>query len=382
MVSSPRPKRHAVQTARRDNPIEYLPTNGKGNRSSCRYYFFCVTNGVTGVSKWNISPELGIAIVAGFPAWDTDAMSLLSGTVRFFQDLVSFGGTSRMRKAGGLYSGLASDHAALSERILRYQTELTATQKEIERQVETARRWLRMSVRILKYSKEHGMEPVLSPALAEFVEQHGSSSIVRTPSAPVDAEPSTPTVAGLGAGAATSAGTWGAAQMLLQSSAAGAAGAKSVILARATAVAAAVSASPAIVAIVGGATALAVSAKISHTRANSLSEVCREMEILRAKKEAELAELRSQVERLQTLEGHLRGENLKLSKTLNWVRLSLFPLGPISHFLRLAALATKGAYYRKTESSVVEQLDQALVSFTAAFQRQPYVFIPAAPLAA
>ena len=306
-----------------------------------------------------------------------------------FQDVTSLGGTFRIRADRDKYHRLVKAHNQLRARLFRYDAELARTKVEIERQVAAVQRHLRAADRMLRHAPGVGLSSVLSPAVAESAHLPGLDELPATPKPAASMKTAPSTVAGLGAGAFTSVGTWGTAEILSHSTAKAAGTGLSALIARAglagvsgglpttgTTVGAMVASSPLIITGVGAAIALAVSAKVAHSHANELSETCKKLKESEKEGAYELARLASEVQTLELLEAKLKNQDRVLARAITLTKRRLLRFGPFSHVWRMIQVPVRGSYYTPQELPLLEHLNGAVLEFVAAFKKRT-AFVPA-----
>ena len=294
-------------------------------------------------------------------------MGILTIPIRLFQDLASLGGTYRIRAARKRFAGLSERHARICERLSCYNSRLAEVQDEIEEQIDIARSHLRVAGRMLKHAAGEIPEPVLSPAIGEMA-RVGEIEVppMVAPPPPKSMKTTAPTVAGIGAGA----GTWITSSAILPAGAeltrfsarAGLAGLGSAFPGGASSVAA-LAGAPLAIPGVGAVVGLAVSTGMSHSRANRISVVCRDVEQAQTERSSDLEKLRAEVESLESLELRIRNQDRILWRTIRSIRKTLFPNGLLSHLRRLFSGYWRGNYYDPRELALVEQLDYSVVQF-------------------
>jgi hypothetical protein len=187
------------------------------------------------------------------------------------------------------------------------------------------------------------------------------------------------TAAGLGVGTGTAFASWGAVQLLAHAST----GTAMAVLHGAAAANAgwawfgggALAAGGGGMALghiifpgIGTAAAIAVSSVLSHTEANKLSEVCKEVETATSANQRTLAKLKSNVGKVREWERRLEAEYEVLKNAVREARRRLFPLGFISRLWRLCRVWFGGEYYQLNDKCFVDRLDSAVIRFLDAFQ--------------
>jgi len=306
-------------------------------------------------------------------------MGILTIPIRLFQDLASLGGTYRIRAATKRFAGLSERYARICERLGRYNNRLAELKDEIEEQLDIARSHLRVAGRMLKYAPGEIPEPVLSPAIGEMA-RVGEIEVPPTvlPALPKSMKTTAPTVAGIGAAAATSAGKWITSTVILPAGAdltrfsarAGLAGLGSAFPGGASSFAA-LAGTPLAIPGVGAVVGIAVSTGMSHSRANRLSVVCRNLQQAQTERSSDLEKLRADVESLESLELRLRDQDRILWRTIRSIRKTLFPNGPLSHLRRLFSGYWRGNYYDPREHALIEQLDYSVARFVNSLKSPP-----------
>jgi hypothetical protein len=306
-------------------------------------------------------------------------MGILTTPIRLFQDLASLGGTYRIRAATKRFAGLSERHVRICERLSRYNNRLAELKDEVEEQTDIARSHLRVAGRMLKHAPGEIPEPVLSPAIGEMA-RVGEIDVppMAMPVMPKSMKTTAPTVAGIGAGAATSAGKWITSTVILPAGAdltrfsarAGLAGLGSSFPGGASSVAA-LARAPLAIPGVGAMVGLAVSTGMSHSRANRLSVVCRKLQQTQTERSSDLEKLRAEVESLESLELRIRNQDRILWRTIRSIRKTLFPNGPLSHLRRLFSGYWRGNYYDPRELALIEQLDYSVAQFVNSLKSPP-----------
>ena len=194
------------------------------------------------------------------------------------------------------------------------------------------------------------------------------------PPPPKSMKTTAPTVAGIGAGA----GTWITSSAILPAGAeltrfsarAGLAGLGSAFPGGASSFAA-LAGTPLAIPGVGAVVGLAVSTGMSHSRANRLSVVCRNLQQAQTERSSDLEKLRADVESLESLELRLRNQDRILWRTIRSIRKTLFPNGPLSHLRRLFSGYWRGNYYDPREHALIEQLDYSVARFVNSLKSPP-----------
>ena len=297
-------------------------------------------------------------------------MGILTIPIRLFQDLTSLGGTYRIRAARSRFAGLSERHARICERLSRYNNRLAEVKDEIEEQVDIARSHLRVAGRMLKKAPGEIPEPVLSPAIGEMPRQIEFPPVL-APASPKSMKTTSPTVAGIGVGA----GTWITSSAILPAGAdltrfSARAGLGSAFPGGASSVAA-LAGSPLAIPGVGAVVGLAVSTGMSHSRANRLSVVCRNLQQAQTERSSDLERLRAEVESLESFELRLRNQDRILWRTIRSIRKTLFPNGILSHLRRLFSGYWRGNYYDPRELALIEQLDYSVAHFLNSLKSLP-----------
>ena len=306
-------------------------------------------------------------------------MGVAKGIVHLFQDVTSFGGTFRIRADRDRYHRLVKANDQLYSRLNRYQAELIGTKIEIAKQIDFVRDHLRAADRMLSYAPGIGLNAALSPAVAESAQIHGHTELPFTPKPATSMKTAPSTIAGLGAGALTSGGTYGAAEILAHSTGKAAGmGLKSFIakfglfgIAGSVATTGAlVAASPLLVTGIGAAALVTVSAAASHSRANVLARTCGKLEAAQKNRKWELTQIASEVQNLELLDAKLKNEDRVLAKAIESTWRRLLPFGTLSHLVRLVRRPFTGSYYKPEELAFLEELNQAVQRFVSAFRKR------------
>ena len=306
-------------------------------------------------------------------------MGILTIPIRLFQDLASLGGTYRIRAATKRFAGLSERHVRICARLSRYNNRLAELKDEIEEQSDIARSHLRVAGRMLKHAPGEIPEPVLSPAIGEM-DRAGEIEVpaMVAPALPKSTKATAPTVAGIGAGVATSAGKWITSTLILPAGAdltrfsarAGLVGVGSALPGGTSSVAA-LARTPLAIPGLGAMVGVAVSTGMSHSRANRLSVVCRNLQLEHTELCSDLEKLRAEVESLESLELRIRNHDRILWRTVRSIRKTLFPNGPLSHLRRLFSGYWRGNYYDPRELALIEQLDYSVARFVSSLKSPP-----------
>src|SRR5713226_1609056 len=305
-------------------------------------------------------------------------MGIFKKTLQVLQDVTSAGGTCRIRNQNARYVQLQETYDRLRDRISHANTALVAAIAVVQHRVKVATRHLRAATSILT--------PVGHRVDHELVDGtwNKEKSVVQATSLsprPVfnAMDTSVPTVVGAGAGGGTATGSWGAVQLVGHAST----GAAMAHLHGAAAANAGwawfgggslaaggggMAAGHFILPGIGTAVAIAISATISHRRANHIADLCAELEGVNRNNSSVLSKSESDLSSVNRLEAKLRSEDLRLCEATRTTRLKVRPFGWFSHFRRLLRFWIEGYYYTQEEFVFVVKLDAAVLRFVTAFK--------------
>ena len=321
-------------------------------------------------------------------------MSLLKGIVHLYQDVTSLGGTYRIRADRDKYKKLIKANEVLKERLHRFDAELSETKLEIARQIDIVRKHLILADQMLCYAPGISLSAVLSPAVAESAHVPGLGELPIAPKPATSMKTGPATIAGIGAGAVASAGTWGGAELLSNSTATAAGTGASSLVAKSglagmsggtltpgTVMGTVAVNSPLFLTAVGAITGVAVSTAIAHKRANEISRTCKKLLEVERDRMTDLENISAEIDTLELLEFRLKNEDRVLWKAISSAKQRLLPLGPISHLWRLIRKPFAGSYYAPEEVHLLETLNVEVQRFAASFRKKTSLVPSTAPRA-
>jgi hypothetical protein len=305
-------------------------------------------------------------------------MGFLKTAFHILQDLISVGGTYRMRKQCSRYSQLRDAYDRLRDQISQVNAAILAGKAGVHNLVNLATCHLRNANSILT--------PVGNRVNHELFEVTKQKSLPHTASllgprqegfTAVDT--SFTTVVAAGAGVGTVSGSWGAVQMLGHAST-GAAMAQLHGAAAANAGWAwfgggslatgggGIAVGQFILPGIGTAVAVAISATLSHREANRTADLCCELETVNRENSSVLSKVQSELNTVNRMQAKLKNEDLLLCDATRATLLKVRRFGWISHLRRLLRYWIKGYYYSQEEFVFVARLDAAVLRFVAAFK--------------
>jgi hypothetical protein len=305
-------------------------------------------------------------------------MGFLKKSFQVLGDVVSVGGTYRIRNQSARYTQLRQMYNHLRREISQVNTDLLSGAAAVKKRVRVATRHLRAAISILAplgrrtdFDLANGTKP------RSLVETTSLDHVKPSDFSAIDV--SLPAVVGAGAGVGTAAGSWAAVQVVGHASTGAAmAGLHGAAAANAgwawfgggslATGGGGMAAGHLILPGIGTAVAVGISATISHRKANRIADLCNEIEGVNRSNSSALLKGQSDLNSLNRLEETLGSEDRLLHEAVNAARRRLRPFGWFSHLRRLLRFWIEGYYYTGDEFIFVTSLDAAVLRFVTAFK--------------
>ena len=119
---------------------------------------------------------------------------------------------------------------------------------------------------------------------------------------------------------------------------------------------------------IGTAVAVAVSATLSHRKANRMADVNTELEVVNRDNSLILSKAQSDLSSVSRMAAKLKSEDVLLCEATRAARLRVRRFGWFSHVRRLFRYWLRGCYYSQEELGFVDELDRAVLRFITAFK--------------
>jgi hypothetical protein len=295
------------------------------------------------------------------------------------QDVTSLGGTYRLREALKNFERLKEIYERVCVQVSASILEIATLVASVEARISLSNRRLRKIGKMLNPVKSSSpTEWNSSRSHQQLSASSRNSSLSRSPTHDV-LSAHAPTVAGLGAGAIASTGSWAAVQITAHASTgATMAGLHGIAASNAgwawfgggslAAGGGGMALGHLILPGIGSVVAVAVSAKMSHSEADKVENFCRQLTSANEENTSLLSKSNSQVSYLNNLETRLLFEDNNLTTVMHKARRRLFKFGYLSHLWRLLIFWLRGYYYKSEELIFLDELSAAASKFVNAFK--------------
>jgi hypothetical protein len=303
-------------------------------------------------------------------------MSFLGTAWRVVQGVTSLGGTERIRYQQERSRDLLREYEVIRSCIGQENTTLIAATGKVRKQVRIARRTLKRAARFLR----HVASEVNQSRAADTGNDIAIKSQALAPrdSGYINIDGDLATLAGVAAGTAAAASSWGLVQILGHASTGTAmAGLHGAAAANAgwawfgggslAAGGGGMAAGHLVLPGIGTAVAVAVSSVLSHKEANKLSKACDEIEGVNTENQLTLTVLRSHVGGLRAFQNRLYSQSRLLEETVTPIYRRLLPFGILSDIWRIIRSWCTGNYFRPDELSDVQAVELAVERFLKEF---------------